>query len=181
MILLIHGAGAGGWEWGIWQRAFAAENLATMALDLMPASAGLAHTRYEDYLLQVQQAIAQHQPSVVIAASLGGLLAAEALSMHASPAKLVLLGPAGERRSSKPPQSPNTSSKINRQHTVILNAAPSNTIKRWANDPQLARTARALPDADAASIWFAHSSWRDESAIVLAQALAGRHFEWRAR
>lgn len=172
MILLIHGAGAGAWEWGIWQRAFAAERLSAHALDLQISAAGLLQTRYEDYLQQVSEAITAHQPSVVIGASLGGLLAAEALAEHVNLATLVLLAPSGKRCSHEPLQRQKTNSGTN---------DPPQAIRRWANDPQLARTARALPDADAASAYFAHSRWRDESALVLDQAVAGRQFEWRAR
>jgi pimeloyl-ACP methyl ester carboxylesterase len=170
MILLIHGAGAGAWEWAIWQRAFAAENLQYNAINLQPSSAGLAATRYEDYLAQVEQGICLQQPSAVIGASLGGLLAAEALAKSPSNAKLVLLAPAGNRCVVDPAQSP-----------PIISQLKYSEIKRWANDPQLARTARALPDADAASIWQAHASWRDESAAVLRQAHAGRSFSWLTR
>jgi|GEM_PF-228512 len=187
MILLIHGAGAGSWEWGIWQRAFAAEGLTTIALHLQPASTGLAHTRYEDYLLQVEHAIAKHQPSVVIGASLGGLLAAEALALNPSDTKLVLLAPAGNRHSGCIPLREKSCSEISTmikpsgKNVSPFKNVPPNEIKRWANDPQLARTARAVPDADTASVWFAHSRWRDESANVLATAQLGRHFEWRVR
>jgi pimeloyl-ACP methyl ester carboxylesterase len=174
VILLIHGAGAGAWEWGIWQRAFAAERLSAFAMNLHASSAGLMHTRYEDYLQQVGAAIARHQPNVVIGASLGGLLAAEALSEHSSSAKLVLLAPPGKRIRIEP--------LLQSQKAHSQTAAPQpKPIKRWANDPQLCRTAHALPDADAASVYFAHSRWRDESAFVLAQAIAGRPFGWRAR
>ncbi|HEY4556436.1 MAG TPA: hypothetical protein VIG68_08390, partial [Lysobacter sp.] len=55
-LLLVHGAGGGGWEWAIWQRVFDARGWTSAAPDLQPAAAGLAATGLDDYLAQVRAA-----------------------------------------------------------------------------------------------------------------------------
>ena len=165
---MVHGAGGGSWEWLIWQRVFAAAGAQTHALHLLPSGA-LATTHYTHYLAQVQSQIALFQPSVLIGASLGGLLAAEAVSaaLPSNPAEkssqqtcsvraLVLAAP-----------------MLKRGVSGMEIALP---VKRWAHAFERAKTARALPDADSAAIAFAHARWRDESASVLNSAYAGRNF-----
>ena len=158
---MVHGAGGGAWEWLIWQRVFSAAGIHTHAFDLMPNGL-LEKTHYADYLTQVRRQIAEFEPSVLIGVSLGGLLAAEAL--------------VGE-------QITNQASKVRALILAapMLKAGVAGTvvavpIKRWAHAPELSKTARALPDADSASIAFAHQRWRDESASVLNSAYAGRDF-----
>ena len=46
--VFVHGAGAGGWEWIVWQRVFAAHGWSVLAPDLRPCAAGLAATRFDD-------------------------------------------------------------------------------------------------------------------------------------
>ena len=155
---MVHGAGGGAWEWLIWQRVFAAVGTHTQAIDLVPNGV-LATTHHSHYLAQVQSQIDVFKPNVVIGASLGGLLAAEAAAdalRSSSVRALVLAAPM---------------LKSGATHTEV--ALP---VKRWAHATELAKTARALPDADAAAIAFAHARWRDESASVLNSAYAGRDF-----
>ncbi|MGJ7903592.1 alpha/beta fold hydrolase, partial [Lysobacter sp. 1R34A] len=74
--LLIHGAGAGGWEWNRWQEVLRARGLVTAAPDLRPAPEGLAATTLEYYRRQVRAELeALPRPRAAIGASLGGLLA----------------------------------------------------------------------------------------------------------
>src|SRR5262245_22654140 len=40
-VLMIPGAGGGGWEWGIWQRVFEAAGWRVFAPDLVPGEGGL--------------------------------------------------------------------------------------------------------------------------------------------
>lgn len=156
--LMVHGAGSGAWEWLIWQRVFAAAGAETHAFDLT-ANGGLEATHYWHYLAQVRSQIERYDPSVLIGASLGGLLAAEALSIDdgqtSSVRALILAAPMLK--------------------SGVAIKVPG-TIKRWAHAPELAKTARALPDADSAAIAFAHARWRDESASVLNTAYSGRDF-----
>jgi len=159
--LMVHGAGGGAWEWLIWQRVFAAAEAQTHAFDLMPNGA-LDATNYAHYLAQVRSQIEHYQPTVLIGASLGGLLAAEASGLEqsirliSSVRALVLVSP-----------------MLKSGVSGIEISLPR---KRWAHDTELSNTARALPDADCAAIAFAHARWRDESASVLNTAYAGRDF-----
>lgn len=158
---MVHGAGGGAWEWLIWQRVFSAAGVQSHAFDLMPNGA-LEKTHYTDYVTQVRRQIQEYEPSVLIGASLGGLLAAEALvgeqiiNQASTVRALILAAPM---------------LKTGVAGTEI--AAP---LKRWAHASEFSKTARALPDADSASIAFAHARWRDESASVLNSAYAGRDF-----
>ncbi len=155
---MVHGAGGGAWEWLIWQRIFMAAGAQTQTFDLMPNGA-LAATYYSHYLAQVQSQIEVFKPNVVIGASLGGLLAAEAASdaARSSSVRALILA------------APMLKSGVNDIRLVL-------PVKRWAHATELAKTARALPDADAAAVAFAHARWRDESASVLNSAYAGRDF-----
>src|SRR6187401_2909370 len=75
--LLVHGAGGGAWEWAAWQRVLAAAGIGNHAFDLAALPAGLAATRLADYAAQVRSlAQALPEPRVLVAASLGGTLAA---------------------------------------------------------------------------------------------------------
>ena len=56
--LLIHGAGAGGWEWNLWREVFAARGIDSRAPDLQPSPAGLEATTLEDYRGQTRAALA---------------------------------------------------------------------------------------------------------------------------
>ena len=95
----------------------------------------------------------------MIGASLGGLLAAEAAAdaVRSSSVRALIFA------------APMLKSGLNDTRLVL-------PVKRWAHATELAKTARALPDADTAAIAFAHARWRDESASVLNSAYAGRDF-----
>ena len=149
--MFVHGAGGGGWEWGIWARVFAAAGIAVAVPDLRPAAAGLAGTTLTDYSAQVSGWVeAVPAPRVLVGASLGGLLAAMN-SEHAD--ALVLVNPI-------PPAG--------------LPLAPARPpVVPWGRTACLAGTRRALPGADDAAALFAFRRWRDESGRVLNQARAG--------
>jgi pimeloyl-ACP methyl ester carboxylesterase len=153
--LMVHGAGGGAWEWRIWQRVFEASGISTATVELMP-NGTLAQTRYPDYLAQLQQAWQSSQANILVGASLGGLLAAELASQAPSNLEALILA------------APVPPTGLARNVTGDL--------KRWAHGLQLANTIAALPDADPASQVFAHQHWRDESALVLNSAYAGREF-----
>ncbi len=156
--LMVHGAGGGAWEWLIWQRVFEAAGALTHAFDLSPNGA-LAATHYSHYLVQVHEQIQLFKPDLLIGASLGGLLAAEACAATTSVRALILAAPMLK--------------------SGVAGSEVASPIKRWAHATELAKTARALPDADFAAIAFAHARWRDESALVLNAAYAGRDFPSR--
>ncbi|KFL36609.1 alpha/beta fold hydrolase [Arenimonas donghaensis] len=149
--VFVHGAGAGGWEWGAWARVFEAAGLCVAAPDLRAGPDGLAATSLADYSAQVAGWLgAVPRPRLLAGASLGGLLAA----MNAGAADaLVLFNP-------MPPAG-------------LPDAPRRPAIVPWRRGASLAGTRRALPDADDAAALFAFRRWRDESGAALDQAQAG--------
>lgn len=152
--LLLHGAGAGGWEWNAWRGVLAAAGIEGTAVDLQPAAAGLAGTTFDDYLVQARAALAElPRPRAVVGASLGGLLA---MACAGGADALVLVNPL-------PP----------RPWSSQLPARDWPDVVPWRRDARLASTRRALPDSDDATALFAFRHWRDESGAVLRVAHAG--------
>jgi pimeloyl-ACP methyl ester carboxylesterase len=159
-VVLVHGAGGGGWEWLIWTRVFAARGWRVCAADLLPSPAGLAATSLADYRDQVlgwcRRASARDlRPPVLIGASLGGLLAL-AVAAETDASALVLVNP-------MPPEGLADHDHPESYPPVIP----------WARERSLAGTCRAMPDADDAARLFAYRRWRDESGLVLEQASRG--------
>lgn len=156
-VLFIHGAGAGGWEWNRWRAVFEAAGRRCSAPDLMPATAGLADTRFGDYLDQVASESARlgGEP-VLVGASLGGLLAT-ALAARMQAKALVLVNPL--------PPAPH--------HLSLPARPPWPPVVPWGREATLAGTRRAMPDADEAACLYAFRRWRDESGQVLEAARAG--------
>lgn len=154
-MLFVHGAGGGGWEWNIWARVFAAEGFAVSAPDLLPMASGLSQTRLVDYSAQVRAAaLALPSPRVLVGASLGGLLAL----MNADVADaLVLVNPL-------PPQP---------WHAQLPMRESCPAVIAWRSGASLVATRRSLFDADDAACLFAFRHWRDESGVVMDEALAG--------
>jgi len=152
----VHGAGGGGWEWGIWARVLAVRGFSVIAPDLMPAAEGIAQTRFIDYRRQVADWCRGVGDEVVlIGASLGGLLAL-AVAHEVKPAALVLVNPL-------PPAG------------VIARPLhdPRPAVVPWASERSLASTRRAMPDADDAACLYALRRWRDESGTALNEARDG--------
>lgn len=159
--LAIHGAGGGGWEWAVWQRVWAAAGQPLLAPDLMPAAAGLAETGLDDYLSALRGAARPLSRPLLVGASLGGLLAL-ALAAPLQATALVLVNPL-------PPAG-------------ILPRPPARRydgpVVPWGSRRRLASSQRSLADADAAAVLWAFRRWRDESAAVLEQAVAGLGVQW---
>ena len=152
--LLVHGAGGGAWEWGIWQQVFTAHGIASEAIDLQPVGAGITATHLHDYVQQVRNARAHIDGRcALVGASLGGLLAA--LCADAADA-LVLVNPL--------PPAPWAAQLPGRTWPDVV---------RWGRDARLQSTLASMPDADAASVMHAFRHWRDESGAVLREAHAG--------
>ena len=160
-VVCVHGAGAGGWEWAIWSRGFAAHGIRLSAPDLVAARSGLQATSFADYRLQVLDGFdrdANELPRarrVLIGASLGGLLALS-VAAEVRPAALILVNP-------MPP-------------AAILSepmGEPYPAIVAWGSQRSIASTRRAMPDADDAACLLAFRRWRDESGLVLEQARLG--------
>lgn len=153
-VLLIHGAGGGGWEWNVWCPVLRAAGWRTHAPDLMPAPAGLAQTRLADYVDATRaQAAAMRRP-VLVGASLGGLIAAM-LANDVDASALVLINPVPPADFGEPM------------------ASETRAIVPWGSARSWRGTVRALPDADETAHLYAFRRWRDESGAVLHEARAG--------
>ncbi len=153
-VVLVHGAGGGGWEWNVWRRVFAARAMAAEAPDLAPAAGGLAATGLDDYVAQVRTTLGDlPRPRALAGASLGGLLA---MACADEVDALVLVNPV--------PPAP---------WAAQLPAREWPDIVPWRRDARLASSRRALPDSDEATALFAFRRWRDESGAVLRDAHAG--------
>ena len=163
-VVFVHGAGGGAWEWSIWQRVFRARGWEVIANDLRPAADGLARTGVQDYTRQIEDWVrgiasrgthCEPLPLVLVGASLGGLLATIA-APRIEPATLVLVNPI-------PPAG--------------IEARPTYKdypdIVPWGSARSFASTRRAMADADDAACWFAYRRWRDESGVVLREAVRG--------
>ena len=152
-VVLVHGAGGGGWEWDAWSRVFAAGDWRVFAPDLQPAAAGLAATRLADYRAQVADWLARARREAdrvaLVGASLGGLL-------------VLLEGADADARVLVTPMPP-----------AGLAAEASPVVVPWRQRASLAGTRRAIPEADAAAALFAFRRWRDESGAVMDAARGG--------
>lgn len=153
-IVMIHGAGGGGWEYAKWQPIFASAGYHVIANDLLPAGNGLAATTVDDYLAQIQHWLPSHAPLLLVGASMGGLLALKVAEI-VQPAALVLVN-------SVPPAKIGPS-RAGKAYPAIV---------RWADGP-LAETRAALFDSDEATIQWAWPRWRDESGAVLNEIAQG--------
>jgi pimeloyl-ACP methyl ester carboxylesterase len=154
-VLMVHGAGGGGWEYDLWSPVFAKAGYAVVARDLVPVRGGYAETRLDDYIAQVVSwAPKDGGPVVLVGASMGGVLALKAAE-RLSPAAVVLVNsvaPAGVG-----PKRP---------------AKKNPPVVRWADGP-LADTRAAMPDSDEKTILWAWKRWRDESGAVMDALRAG--------
>ncbi|WP_146908648.1 alpha/beta hydrolase [Arenimonas daejeonensis] len=154
--VFVHGAGGGGWEWGVWARVFAARGFEVIAPDLVAGPQGLAAMTLDDYRAQVRgwmAAVRRDDPAVpvcLVGASLGGLLA---LACADAAQALVLVN-------AMPPSG-------------LPDAAPVPDIVPWGRTASLAGTRRALPESDDLAALHAFRRWRDESGLALRQARAG--------
>lgn len=154
-VLLIHGAGGGAWEWRDWEPVIKQNGLEPRAIDLMPAEAGLASTRFEDYQAQAELWFDEIQsdplrPPAAIGASLGGLLALK-LAETRPVSALVLVNPV-------PPSGVTDWDYRRREYPAIV---------PWADGLELEETRASMPEADAYTIRWAHGKWRDESGLVM--------------
>ncbi|WP_157981473.1 alpha/beta hydrolase [Cognatilysobacter tabacisoli] len=155
--VLVHGAGAGGWEWTIWRGVLAAHGVEALALDLAAHDA-VAATTFDDYRAQVAAALAAlPRPRVLAGASLGGLLAAACADATDA---LVLVNPM--------PPAPWAGQLPRRDWPDVV---------PWGRDARLDGTRRALGDADDASALRALRGWREESGAVLRAAQDGIEVE----
>lgn len=152
-VVCVHGAGGGGWEWGIWARGLSIAGFEVLAPDLKPAAAGLAATHLDDYCRQVAAWSRSSRGASLVGASLGGLLAL-AVARAVRARALVLVNPM---------PSAGLPAREERSPPVIP----------WRSARTLRSTQQAMPDADDAARLYAFRRWRDESGAVLDEARAG--------
>ncbi len=153
-VVMIHGAGGGGWEYDLWRPVFEKAGYRVINRDLIPVKGGYAKTGFDDYVKQVLEWTPKHGKVVYVGASMGGILALKAYEKH--PAQAVVLVdsvcPAGIGDHSKKPDNP--------------------PVVRWANGP-LKDTEDAMPDSDRKTVLWAWRKWRDESGGVMNTIRAG--------
>jgi pimeloyl-ACP methyl ester carboxylesterase len=153
-IVCIHGAGGGGWEYAKWDPLFRAAGYRVIANDLVPGAAGLAATHSDDYLAQVKAWAPAGTSTVLVGASMGGILALQAAEAI-NPAALVLVN-------SVPPAGVGAPRRSKRYPPIV----------EWTKG-SLAETRDALFDSDEATIEWAWPRWRDESGALLQEIAAG--------
>ncbi len=153
-VVMIHGAGGGGWEWNVWRGVCEAADFEVVAPDLGPAEGGIAATRFEDYAAQVARVAGAGD--VLVGASLGGLLAL-ACAPALRPAALVLVNAL--------PPAP--------WHSMLPGREAYPAVIPWGSDASLAGTRQAMPDADDAACLYAFRRWRDDSGAVMNAARGG--------
>ncbi len=149
VVVMIHGAGGGGWEYAKWKPVFEREGWKVIAPDLVPVKAGLAKTTFADYVAQVKSWVPRdHKRLVLIGASMGGILALKAAETL-NPEQIILINSVPPLGIGKP--------SIGKPYPAII---------RWANG-KIKDTRDSLPDGDETTIQWAHPRWRDESGSVL--------------
>ncbi len=151
-LLCIHGAGGGAWQWAAWLAVLQAQGFDCQCLNLQPRDA-LADTVLDDYRAQVlAQVQAVPVPSVLLGASLGGLLALQVAAVQPVAGLLLVNAVPPAQVPGWPPQP--------RRFARLI---------RWQDSaPQ--HTRAALPDASWVQAEAAHRQWRNESGAVM-QAL----------
>jgi len=154
-VLFLHGAGGGAWEWNIWIRVFRAHGFHCHAPDLLPSASGLARTSLEDYSQQVKQhLLAMDSPRIIVAASLGGLVA---LMNSELADAMVLINP-------MPPAPSHVQMPKREDYPAII---------PWQLNASLSGTRRALFDSDEMTCLYAFRHWRNESGAVMNKAMQG--------
>jgi pimeloyl-ACP methyl ester carboxylesterase len=150
-VVMIHGAGGGGWEYDPWLPAFEEAGWRVVAPDLMPAEGGLEATTFDDYRDQIVELAREHEegPLVLVGASMGAPLVLKAQEEVQADA-VVLVNPAPTAR-------------------FLEGEAPEYPpVIDWTSSP-LQETINALPDGSLETAEWAHERWRDESGRVLRQ------------
>lgn len=153
-VVMIHGAGGGGWEYDFWKPVFQKAGYKVVARDLMPAKGGLAHTNFTHYVDQVVSWCPKSGRVVLVGASMGGILALKAAE-KVTPSAIVLVN-------SVPPA----------DVAQLPFNQPAPDVVEWANGP-LKDTEDSMPDSNRKTILWAWKKWRNESGTVMNQIRTG--------
>ncbi len=152
--LFFHGAGAGSWQWAIWQRVFAAYEFSSAAVDLEPSIEGIPETSLAQYRQQCRNFTGNEMsrnrdlPIVLIGASMGAALAAD-MALDFNVAALVRVNP------------------IIGGLWAAPNSVNESGVVPWRRRARLDSSRRALGARPLVDHIFSFRRWRDESAQVL--------------
>ncbi len=153
-VVMIHGAGGGGWEYDFWRPIWEKTGFQVSTPDMMPRNGDYVQTTFTDYLNQTKTAGKGKRPLILVGASMGGILvlrAAETLK----PDAIILVNSTSPLGVNRP-----------------KHRSPAPTIVQWENGP-IQDTRDSLPDGDEKTIQWAHPKWRNESGAVLNTIQAG--------
>jgi len=153
-VVMIHGAGGGGWEYDLWRPVFERAGWRVVAKDLVPVKGGYEATKFEDYVRQVVAWTPKRGRVVYVGASMGGILALKA-SERVKVSAIVLVN-------SVPPKGVGPAREGKKSPPVV----------KWANGP-LKDTEDSMPDSDRKTILWAWKRWRDESGAVMDEIRGG--------
>ncbi len=153
-VVMIHGAGGGGWEYDKWRPVFERAGWTVIAKDLVPTNHQYESTQLDDYVAQVVSWTPQRGRVYYIGASMGGLLALKAQERR--PVMGIVL----------------VNSVAPLEVPIKRHPASFPPIVRWANGP-LKDSEAAMPDSDRKTIRWAWKRWRDESGTVMNQITEG--------
>lgn len=155
-VLMLHGAGGGGWEWNRWRPVFEAAGWRVDTPELQPAAGGISVTGLDDYLGQLREGLSRKPVDALVGASLGGLLClAAGDSVARLPRVLVNPLPPLPEAAALPPRA---------AHPEVIG---------WSSQARFRGTHDAMPDSVSSARLFAYRHWRDESGRALNAARAG--------
>ena len=148
-VVLIHGAGGGGWEYKVWARHFRAKGYKVIAPDLVPVHGEYEQTTFQDYVNQVNGWIPKKSGRLVlVGASMGGMLALK-VAEACHPSAVILAN-------GVPPSGVG----------AIRKSEPYPPVVKWAHGP-IKDTRDSMSDSSEAMIQYAFLRWRDESGAVM--------------
>ncbi|MBS1721842.1 MAG: alpha/beta fold hydrolase [Armatimonadetes bacterium] len=154
-VVMVHGAGGGGWEYDFWKPVFQQTGWKVVAKDLVPVGGDYAKTTFADYQHLVEGwGQRAKRPLVLVGASMGGPLCLKAAE-KLKPDAIVLVN-------SVAPAAVPVDRKLEGFPAVV----------KWANGP-IEDTRAAMPDSDEKTIRWAWKRWRDESGAVMGSLKKG--------
>jgi len=155
-VVLVHGAGGGGWEYAPWRPRIERAGYKFLAPDLVPVGGDYATTTLADYEEQVVAWCEGHRgPLVLVGASMGGALVLRVAARVEADA-VILVNPV-------PPE-------------PLGRTADVPDVVRWAGGP-IEDTRAALPDGTERVIAWAAERWRDESGVVIRELRDGYTYD----